>query len=86
MRRRVEPVPSGHEVLEILDLPVLELDDRPALAADEMIVVWGQVALIAPGSLPEIELLRVSEAFEELQRPVHRDRADPAERSPGRNA
>jgi hypothetical protein len=35
----MEPVPPGHEVLEILDLPVLELDDRSALPADQMVVV-----------------------------------------------
>ena len=70
-------MPSRHEVLEIFDLPVLELDDRSALPADEMIVVRGQVAFIAPGTLPEIELLRVSEPFEKLECPVHRDRSDP---------
>jgi hypothetical protein len=62
----VEPVPPGHEILKILDPPVLELDDRSALPADEMIMVRGEVAFIAPGPLPEIKLLRVSEPFEEL--------------------
>ena len=73
----MEPVPPGHEVLEILDLPVFELDDRSALPADEVIVVRGEVAFIPPGPLPEIEFFRVSEPFEELQRPVHRYRSDP---------
>jgi len=73
----MEPVPPGHEVLEILDLPVLELNDRSALAADEVIVVRGQVAFIPPGPLPEIEFFCVSEPFEEFQRPVHRNRSDP---------
>jgi len=73
----MEPVPAGNEILKILDLPVLELYDRSALPADEVIVVRGQVAFIPPGSLPEIEFFRVSKPFEELERPVNGYRPDP---------
>ena len=70
-------MPSCYQILQILDLAVLELDDDSALATDEVVVVRGQVAFIAARSLPEIELFRVPEPFEKLQRAVHRYRSDP---------
>ena len=78
-----ETVPARHEVLELFDVGILELDDLPAGGADEMVVVGREVAFVPPRPVPEIELLGVPHPGEELQGPVDGDGADPRESRPG---
>src|SRR5215475_12305479 len=66
----------GHGFLQALDLVVLELEDEPALHADEMVVVRAG-DLVARLSVLELARARDAAVEEELERAVHGRVADP---------
>jgi hypothetical protein len=68
---------TGHVFLELLDLKVLELDDPPAVGADQMIVVRFPGDIVVDGfALAEVPLLGEFPLAQQLEGPIHGDDAD----------
>ena len=77
MALHLKAILPGHILLERLDALVLELDDRTASCADEMIMVRIRARVFVAGKpVLETPLLCKSRFSKEFQRPVHRGIAD----------